>query len=153
VASPSWDCIFCAIAAGDAPASCVHRDERVVAFVDIRPVNPGHLLVVPRAHAALVTELDPEDWLRVCEVGRRLDAAVRALPSIRCEAVNLFVADGRAAGQEVAHAHLHVIPRFDGDGFGLRHAPGYGAALEPAQAEAMAGAVREVLELESATPG
>jgi histidine triad (HIT) family protein len=138
-------CIFCAISAGEAPAGFVYQDAAVVAFVDIRPVNPGHVLVVPRQHAALIVDLDRDAWLQVCDLGRRLDAALRSLPDIRCEAVNLFVADGAAAGQEVEHAHLHVIPRYEGDGFGLRHAPGYGATLSPEAMTAMAAAVRSRL--------
>jgi histidine triad (HIT) family protein len=140
------DCVFCAIVAGTAPASFVHDDDEVVAFMDVRPVNPGHVLVVPRRHEELVVDLDASTWARVCNVGRRLDAALRVLPEIRCEAVNLLVADGAPAGQEVAHAHLHVIPRYEGDGFGFRHAPGYGATLSRESMDRMAAAVRGVLD-------
>jgi diadenosine tetraphosphate (Ap4A) HIT family hydrolase len=138
-------CVFCAIAAGGAPASFVHQDSIVMSFVDMRPVNRGHVLVVPRQHAALIVDLDRDVWLRMCDVARRLDMALRAIDDLRCEAVNLFVADGTAAGQEVAHAHLHVIPRFAGDGFGLRHAPGYGATLSAEAMDATAALIRSRL--------
>jgi histidine triad (HIT) family protein len=142
---PRVECIFCAIVSGSAPASFVHEDDEVMAFVDLRPVNPGHLLVVPRRHEQLIVDLDASTWARLCIVGRRLDAALRVLPELRCEAVNLVVADGPAAGQEIAHAHLHVIPRFDGDGFGFRHARGYGAVLPQHAMDAMAATVRAAL--------
>jgi histidine triad (HIT) family protein len=112
------DCVFCAIVAGTAPASVVHSDERVLAFMDIRPVVAGHLLVVPRRHAVGLADLDPDDGARVFEVARTLAAAVRT--SMPAAGVNLFLADGAAAGQEVFHAHLHVLPRNPGDGFRLR---------------------------------
>jgi histidine triad (HIT) family protein len=116
------DCIFCRILAGDAPGSFVYRDEQCAAFMDVQPVNPGHLLVVPTRHAASLAELDAPTAGRLMEVAQRLAAALRA-SGLRCEGVNLFLADGKAAMQEVFHAHLHVFPRFVGDGFGLRFGP------------------------------
>ena len=116
------DCIFCRILAGDAPGSFVYRDEQCAAFMDVQPVNPGHLLVVPTRHAASLAELDPPTAGRLMQVAQRLAAALRA-SGLRCEGVNLFLADGKAAMQEVFHAHLHVFPRFVGDGFGLRFGP------------------------------
>lgn len=121
------ECIFCRILVGQAPASEVYQDERVLVFMDIRPINPGHLLVVPRRHAASLGELDEEDGAHLFRVGQRLAAALRR-SGLPCEGVNLFLADGRAAGQEVFHVHLHVIPRFAGDGFGLRLRPGISVA-------------------------
>ena len=123
----SPNCIFCRIAAGTAPASLVYQDEHCVAFLDIHPVNPGHLLVVPRRHAANLAELDAADGERLFQVGQRLAQALRR-SGLRCEGVNLFLADGEAAGQEVFHVHLHVFPRYRGDGFGLRFSPAYYSA-------------------------
>lgn len=111
-------CIFCGIARGEAEASLVHEGPRTLAFLDIAPVTPGHLLVVPRAHASSLSELDPDDGSEMFRVAQRLAAALRR-SGLRCEGVNLFLADGAAAGQEVFHAHLHVLPRYDGDGFGV----------------------------------
>ncbi len=101
------------------------RDERVVAFLDLKPVNPGHLLVIPTRHATGLSDLDPADGARMLEVAQRMDAALRR-SELRAEGVNLYLADGRVAGQEVPHVHLHVIPRFGGDGFGLRVPASYG---------------------------
>jgi histidine triad (HIT) family protein len=87
--------------------------------MDIQPVNPGHLLVVPVAHAACLADLDPEAGADLFRLGHRLATALRRA-DLRCEGVNLLLADGEAAGQEVFHVHLHVIPRYRGDGSGFR---------------------------------
>ncbi len=116
-------CVFCAIVSGTGPASVVYDDERVLAFMDLMPVNPGHLLVIPRVHAVGLTDLDPEDGARMFTVGQQLAAGLRR-SAIRTDGVNLLLADGRAAFQTVFHAHLHVLPRFVGDRFrlvGLEH--------------------------------
>jgi histidine triad (HIT) family protein len=120
----SMDCIFCKILAGTASALFLHRDELCAAFMDIQPVNTGHLLVIPNVHAANLAELDPETGGRIFQVGQRLAAALRQ-SGLPCEGVNFFLADGHAAGQEVFHLHLHVWPRYAGDGFGFRFGPHY----------------------------
>ena len=107
-------CIFCDIATGDAEASIVTSTDRVVAFMDLFPIGEGHVLVIPRAHAAGLADLDDEDAAEMMRVGRRLGAAQLAL-GLGIGA-NLFLADGEVAGQEVFHAHLHVLPRNPGDG-------------------------------------
>lgn len=112
------DCLFCRIVARDAEASILFEDERVTAFCDLFPVNPGHVLVVANRHAVGLEDLDPEDGCRMFEVGQRVAKALRR-SGLRCEGVNLFLADGAAALQEVFHVHLHVIPRFTGDRFRL----------------------------------
>jgi histidine triad (HIT) family protein len=113
------DCLFCRLVAGDGEVSLVEEADRTVTFMDIQPVVRGHALVVPRAHATFLADLDPEDGAEIFHAGQRVAAALRA-STLRCEGVNLFLADGEAAGQEVFHVHLHVIPRHRGDGFGLR---------------------------------
>jgi len=117
-------CTFCEIVAGRAPASLVYRDDLVCAFLDIQPVNPGHLLVIPIEHASDLSALDPEIGAHLFRVGQRLVAALKS-SSLRCEGANLLLADGEAAGQEVFHVHLHIIPRYAADGFGFRFAPDY----------------------------
>jgi histidine triad (HIT) family protein len=135
------DCIFCAIIRGDAPATFVHEDEMIVAFMDIRPVQPGHLLVVPRAHAKLIPELDDHILARLSSVATILNRALRA-SSLPVEAVSVYVADGDAAGQEVAHVHIHLIPRRPHDGFGFRFPPGYGTEPSRAELETIAGRIQ-----------
>ena len=118
------DCIFCEILSGLAPANFVYRDELCAAFMDIHPVNPGHVLVVPSKHAVLLPELDEASVRQMLWVAQRVDTALRA-SGIKCEGINLFMADGHPAGQDVMHVHLHVIPRFHGDGHHLRFSPAY----------------------------
>src|SRR5260370_39041707 len=116
--------VFCRIGGGDAPASFVYRDDVVSAFMDIQPVAPGHLLVIPNRHGAYLADIDEDTAAHVMRVGHLMAAAVRS-SGLRCEGVNLFRPDGEAAMQDVFHVHLHVIPRFDGDGFGLVLPPDY----------------------------
>jgi histidine triad (HIT) family protein len=113
------DCVFCAIIAGEAPASPVYDDESVLAFMDIAPATRGHLLVVPKAHASYLVDLDPQDGARMFVVAQRLAQALRD-SSLLAEGINLFLADGEVAFQEVFHVHLHVLPRTRGDGFALQ---------------------------------
>lgn len=112
------DCIFCKIAGGDAPATILYEDEAVVVFLDINPVTPGHMMVVPRAHLPALADIDPKTGAHMFNVARRMAAGLRE-SGLRCDGVNLLYADGEAAFQEVFHAHLHVFPRYDGDGFRL----------------------------------
>jgi histidine triad (HIT) family protein len=114
--SPSGDCIFCAIAVGSAPASIVYDDADLLAFLTIGPVTPGHLLVIPKRHVAYLADLDETTGGRMFTVAMRLARALRA-SGLRCEGINLFLADGEAAFQEVFHTHLHVFPRFAEDSF------------------------------------
>jgi histidine triad (HIT) family protein len=110
------DCAFCDIIAGRVPASVVYRDVRVTAFLDHHPVSAGHLLVVPNDHSASLAELDEDLGAHLFTVASRLAAALRS-SGLPCEGINVFLADGEAAFQEVPHIHLHVIPRVLGDGF------------------------------------
>lgn len=137
-------CIFCDIIRGDAPASLVYADDCVVAFMDIQPVNPGHLLVVPRVHAPDLAGVDAATGGHLFQVGMKLAAALRR-SGLRCEGVNLFLADGRAAGQQVWHIHLHVLPRFYGDGFGFRFGPDSHRRAARSQLDQIAAQVRRAL--------
>lgn len=112
------NCVFCRIIAGDAPAARVHEDEVVVAFMDIDPVTTGHLLVVPKEHHPHLATIPGSIVSHMMLTAQWLAAALRASP-VTTEGINLFLADGVAAGQEVFHSHLHVIPRWKGDGFCL----------------------------------
>ena len=110
------DCIFCAIVAGTAPTSVVYEDDVSLGFMDIQPVNPGHLLVIPKRHAAGLAELDEQTGGHLFRVAMRLAAALRR-SGLPCEGINFFLADGEVAFQDVFHVHLHVIPRSAGDAF------------------------------------
>lgn len=139
------DCIFCKILTGESEVSLVYRDEVCTAFMDIQPVNPGHLLVIPNRHAAYLADLKEEEGAQMFRVARRLAAALRQ-SGVRSEGVNLFLADGEAAMQEVFHVHLHVLPRYHGDGFGLKFPPGYFQKPEREELNEVAEKIRDALE-------
>jgi diadenosine tetraphosphate (Ap4A) HIT family hydrolase len=92
-------------------------------IVDLCPINEGHLLIIPKIHASDMADIDPDTLAHMMRLAQRMNAALRK-SSYKCEGVNLFLADGEAAGQEVFHCHLHVYPRFKGDGFGFRSVKG-----------------------------
>lgn len=110
------ECVFCAIVTGSAPASVVQEDQSVMTIMTIGPVNPGHVLVLPKRHAAYLADLDEATGEHLFRVAMRVARAIRQ-SGVRCEGINFFLADGEAAFQEVFHVHLHVIPRFAGDPF------------------------------------
>lgn len=113
------ECVFCQIVTGTTPASIVHDDDELLAFCDLNPVNPGHLLIIPKQHGVALADLDRSAGSHLIPLAQDLAAALRRT-ELRCEGVNLFLADGAAAGQEVFHVHLHVIPRYRGDSFRIR---------------------------------
>lgn len=110
------NCIFCKIVAGEVPSSRVYEDETCVAFLDIAPIRPGHTLVVPKDHTPNLAELDPETGGHLFATGQKITAALYG--GLGCDGVSVFLADGAAAGQDVFHSHLHLLPRFEGDGLG-----------------------------------
>lgn len=112
-------CIFCAIVEGKQETSVVYEDGRVIAFMDIFPINPGHTLVIPREHYANLQELPADLGGEIFKVAMRVEKAIRR-SDIRPAGTNFLLADGPAAGQEVFHVHLHVIPRLVADGSGFR---------------------------------
>ena len=118
------NCIFCKISKGTAPASVVFEDEICFAFMDIQPVTPGHVLVVPRQHAIGLEDLPPQIGGHLFQVGQKIAAGLKK-SDIQSDGINFFLADGAVAFQTVFHAHLHVITRFSGDGFRLSFGPSY----------------------------
>jgi histidine triad (HIT) family protein len=115
----SVECLFCAIATGRIPSAELYQDERVFAFLDINPLAPGHTLVVPKAHADRLETAAPSD------AGAVMAAAQRLLPVLAAETgspdFTLAFNNGPAAGQEVKHVHLHIVPRRKDDGAGPVH--------------------------------
>jgi histidine triad (HIT) family protein len=131
------DCIFCKIVAGELPATIVRSDERTLAFMDIAPGSRGHCLVIPRVHAADLTEIAPDD-LAACALAAQ-DLARRALDGLGADGVNLINSCGSTAWQTVFHFHVHVIPRYVGDGLVLPWKP---TPADPAELAAAAAALR-----------
>jgi len=133
VAAP--ECIFCKIAAGEAPAFLVEEDERALAFLDIAPATRGHALVIPRAHAPGLHEVSAADLAACAALAQRV--AARARDRLGAAGVNLLNSTGQAAWQTVFHFHLHVIPRYPDDPLRLPWIPRGGdmAAIEATAAE------------------
>lgn len=144
MADESPSCIFCKIACGEIPASIVAATDSVLAMMDIQPINPGHVLVIPKAHATDLAELDAKVGGDIFQLGMRVAGGLRK-SGVRCEGVNLFLADGKVAGQEVFHVHLHVIPRFEGDGFGLRFPVNYGQHPAREELARIAGSIKAAM--------
>jgi histidine triad (HIT) family protein len=128
------DCLFCKIVDGEIPATRVHEDERTIAFMDINPATRGHLLVIPRAHAADLTEVSPDDLAGCAAAAQAL--AVRVKEKLGADGVNLLNSCGRAAWQTVFHFHVHVIPRYANDPLRLPWLPEPGDRDEIADAAA-----------------
>jgi len=134
----------------DCPFCCLEKTRIslestfAVACLDAFPVTEGHTLVVPRKHAASIGDVDEVTAVAMWSLARRVAAALRT-SGLRCEAINLFLADGAAAGQEVFHSHLHVIPRWQGDGFRIEFPPHYGAAAPRKELDDIAGRLRKRL--------
>lgn len=107
-------CTFCLIVAGESPAHPVYEDEQTLAFMDINPATDGHTLVVPRHHAADVWSLPEEEQVAVWRSVRRVAHAMRE--GLRPDGLNILQSNGAAALQTVFHYHVHLIPRYVGDG-------------------------------------
>jgi len=140
------DCIFCSIVAGDLPARTVYETDDVLAFLDANPLAPGHTLVIPKSHAQRVSDLDAD--LATELLGTVATITPRVESAVDADGTTVGINDGEAAGQEVPHVHVHVVPRFEGDGGAPIHAvvderPDLSDADLDAIAEDVAAAVDE----------
>jgi len=137
------ECVFCRIRDGQLPAVTVYQDERTLCFMDINPLNPGHCLVITRAHAPTLYDADEADLGAAIVAARRVARAIRR--ALAPDGLNLLQANGPAAFQSVPHFHLHLIPRWanDGKGFDWTLVPGDRAEIERAGAR-----IREALAAE-----
>ena len=134
------DCVFCKIRDGQIPSMRVYEDERTICFMDINPLNPGHCLVVSRAHAPTIFDADEADLKAAIVTARRVAIALRE--AVKPDGLNLLQANGAAAFQSVPHFHLHLLPRWinDGKGFDWKLVPG-----DRAQVMAMADKIRSAV--------
>ena len=115
--SPPGDCIFCKLVAGQIPSVKVHEDELSLAFMDLGQVNPGHVLVATKRHAASLLDITPDEAAAVFRTTQRIARA--AQQAFDPEGLTVLQANGAVAGQTVGHFHLHVLPRHAGDGVDL----------------------------------
>jgi len=129
------ECIFCAIVAGELPATQIASTERAIAFMDIHPATRGHALIVPRAHSRDIHDTAAEDLAACVALAARVAGLVR--DRLGADGVNLINSSGAAAWQSVFHFHIHVIPRYAGDPLRLPWTPGEGDPQQIAQAAAL----------------
>ena len=106
-------CIFCKIVSGHIPSVKIYEDDRVFAFMDINPLNDGHLLIIPKTHAATIHEITEADFAAVMSATHKLAAAVKK--ALNPDGINLMQLNGEAANQVVPHLHVHIVPRWSGD--------------------------------------
>jgi len=139
------NCIFCEIIKGNAPSSKVYEDDTCMAFMDIQPVNPGHVLVVPKQHFTGLNDLSPHIGGHLFQVAQRIALSLPKT-NVRNEGIDLFLAHGEAAGQDVFHVHIHVIPRYGGDGFGFRFGPNYRNLPERSELDEFATQIKRQME-------
>lgn len=107
------NCIFCKILAGEIPSTAVYEDDDFKAILDVNPAARGHVIILPKNHAANIYELPDEDASKIMVVAKKITTAIEK--AYHCDGVNILQNNGEAAGQTVFHLHVHVIPRFKGD--------------------------------------
>jgi histidine triad (HIT) family protein len=112
-------CIFCEIIKGNSPASRIFEDDVLIVILDLFPVNKGHTLIIPKKHSEFIKDVEKDVSSKMFITGIRIAEAIRK-SEIKPDGINFHLSDGRAAGQEIPHVHLHIIPRFRGDGSGFR---------------------------------
>jgi histidine triad (HIT) family protein len=115
------DCVFCKIIEGEIPSMRVYEDDRTLAIMDINPVNSGHCLVIPKAHAPTLWDADPVDLQAAITAAQKVAVALKTV--VKPDGLNMLQANGSAAFQSVPHYHLHLIPRWNNDGKGFDWAP------------------------------
>jgi histidine triad (HIT) family protein len=111
------DCVFCQIVTKAVPSHVVYEDDMVLAFLDVKPIHPGHTLVVPKQHSHDIFDISKGDWQHTADVVHTLATSVKS--AVKADGVNLIMNNGGAAGQAVFHPHVHIIPRFEGDGISV----------------------------------
>lgn len=133
------DCLFCKIVRKEIPAAIVHEDDDVVAFLDTKPVNPGHVLVVPKRHSEDYASTGDKELTAAVLVARNIGRAL--LRGLGVPAFNIGVNNGQAAGQVINHLHIHVMPRREADGHELWHGRPYGDGEASSVAEKIKNAL------------
>ena len=137
------DCIFCRIVAGEIPGEIVAETPEVLAFLDVMPLADAHVLVIPKVHARLVEELPEQTAGALMQMGARVSAAL--CREFGAAGTTMGINNGPETGQTVPHVHLHVVPRFAGDGAGSVHSAFPGFATDPTPLPTIAGRLRTVL--------
>lgn len=133
------NCIFCKILTGEIPSERIYEDADTAVILDIKPINPGHLLVLPKNHHVNAYDLPEETIGAMMRTAKKM--AMVQQKALDIENVNIYMNNGKDAGQVVFHAHIHVIPRHENDGYGLWH----GKEYEPGKAEEISETLKNAL--------
>ena len=115
------DCIFCKIAAGEVPSATLYEDEQFRVILDLGQATKGHALILPREHAANLYELPDETAAEAMKLAKKMALLLKG--KLQCDGLNLVQNNGEVAGQTVSHFHLHLIPRYKGDGQKINWVP------------------------------
>ena len=107
------DCVFCKIIAGEIPSTKIYEDKHCFAFLNIKPVNVGHILIIPKKHFETIDEMNQEDFCNLNEEILRLSKGILKI----ADGLNVMQNNRLAAGQEISHVHFHLIPRYEKDGY------------------------------------
>jgi len=112
------DCIFCKVVEKKVPCKLIYEDADTMAFLDINPGAPGHTLVIPKKHFSTIFEMDDEETSKLFNTVLKISKAINTI--IRPDGLNIFQNNKPAAGQIINHAHVHIFPRFRGDGIDFK---------------------------------
>lgn len=127
------NCVFCKIVAGEIPSTAVYEDEDFRAILDVNPAARGHVIILPKKHAANIFELEEEEAAKIFPVAKKIASAL--MKTYDCDGINILQNNGEAAGQTVFHLHVHVIPRYYSDEVKIMWKPGETPDLEKVAAE------------------
>jgi histidine triad (HIT) family protein len=134
---PNEDCLFDQIIAGEIPATKVYEDDKILAILDIHPVNPGHVLVMPKKHCFNMLDADEETLQAMILATKKI--AIAVLSGLGYDDFNLELNNGRIAGQIIPHLHWHIVPRTADDG--LQH--WVGKSYKKGEAEEIAQKIKD----------
>ncbi len=147
----SAECVFCKIIGSELPASFVYRDKEISAFLDIHPINRGHVLIVPNEHQQFFENIPSQVFSKMALLAQDIQKSYNSA-GVKCEGSNVFLSNGNVAGQEVPHAHLHVAPRFAGDGHRMGFSGSDPEAATRDELSQVAKSIYEVLNRTTWTP-
>jgi len=133
------DCIFCKIVAEEIPSNKLFENDKLIAFLDIKPINPGHTLVVSKAHTVNLLDTHDEVLKDMIVTTKKLAKVIQE--TVSAEGFNILINNNKIAGQAVPHIHFHIIPRFKKDGRKLWS----GAEYSPGEAEKIESRIKELL--------
>lgn len=138
-------CIFCSIVRGEVPGTKIYEDDETLAIMDIKPITPGHVIVIPKKHTEFLTELNDNLAGHVMTTAKKIALYLKK-SQLNSKGINYILADGSEAGQEVFHVHMHVVPRSRGDGFSFHMPAKYNSETSREDLEKIAIKIRKGAE-------